>query len=173
MKRVFNSSNGNLQGFTLVEVLIIIAILGSIMGIMAMTFGMVTRTTVVDTSQNLMMSQVNQAASWIARDVESASSVSTDNGTVLCSIQRYVWDGADITSSTTIDYVVTGGILRRKVNGSAGTPVAQFISYPDADTTLTLAPSSPFQTNTYILKLKTAYKNGVYKQEYKIRQRAP
>jgi len=173
MKIVLNISSGNKQGFTLVEILLVIAILGAITGVMAMTFGMVTRTTTTDTAQNLMMSQVNQAANWIARDVGSASSVTTDNGTVLCSVQRYVWDGNDITGTTTIDYIVTGGILRRKVNGSIGTPVAQFISYPDASTTFTLAPSSPFQTNTYILKLRASYKNGEYKQEYKISQRAP
>jgi prepilin-type N-terminal cleavage/methylation domain-containing protein len=173
MKRALDIIEGNRQGFTLVELLVVIAILGAITGIMAMTIGMATRTTATDTAQNLMMSQVNQAASWIAKDVGSASSVSTDNGTVLCSVQRYVWDGNDITGTTTIDYVVTGGILRRKVNGSTGTPVAQFISYPDAATTFTLAPSSPFQTNTYILKLKVAYKNGEYKQEYKISRRVP
>jgi len=161
------------QGFTLIEVLVVIAILGAIMGVMAMTFGMVTRTTATDTARNLVMSQVNQAASWIAKDVESASSVSTDNGTVLCSVQRHVWDGNDITGTTNIDYIVTGGILLRSVDGGAGKTVAQFISYPDVDTTLTLAPSSPFQTNTYVLKLKSAYKNNEYKQEYKIRQRAP
>ncbi len=160
-------------GFTLIEVLVIIAILGAIMGIMAMTFGMVTRTVAADTAENLIMSQVNQAANWIAKDVESASSVNTDNGTVLCSVQRYRWDGEEITGSTTVEYIVAGGILQRKVDGGAGQTVAQFLCYPDADTTFVLAPAAPFQTDTYVLKLKTIYKNREYKQEYKIRQRMP
>jgi len=169
MRRKFNIIIGNQQGFTLIEVLIAVAVLGAITGIMAMTFNMVTRTTTTGTAQNLMMSQVNQAANWIARDIESASSVMTDNGTVLCSIQRYVWDGDDITSSTTIDYVVNNGMLRRKVNGSEGTPIAQFISYPDPYTKVEHAS----ENNTYIIKLRSVYKNSEYRQEFKANQRAP
>ncbi|MFA7247599.1 MAG: type II secretion system protein [Dehalococcoidia bacterium] len=172
-KRVFDISSGANRGFTLIEVLVMIAILGAITGIMAMTFGMVTRTIATNTAENLMMSQVNQAANWIAKDVESSSSVSTDDGTVLCSMQRYVWDGNEISGSTTVEYIVIGGILLRRVDGGAGQTVAQFIAYPDADTTFVQAPSAPFQSNTYVLKLKSVYKNGEYKQEFKMRQRAP
>ncbi len=173
MKRLLCAEKGCRSGFTLIEVLVIIAILGAIMGIMAMTFGIVTSTVSTDTAENLIISQVNQAANWITKDVESANSVNTDNGTVLCSMQRYVWDGNQISGSTIVEYVVIGGVLIRRVDGGAGQTAAQFIVYPDADTTFVQAPAAPFQTNTYILKLKTAYQNREYKQVYKIRQRAP
>jgi type II secretory pathway pseudopilin PulG len=170
MKRVVNLLQGNRQGFTLVEILVILAIVGAISGVMAMTISMVRSTTSDTTARNMTMSQVNQAASWIAKDIESASSVTPSDSAKLCSVMRYRWDDVGkIFTSENITYVVTGETLLRKVNGSAGTPVAQFIKYPDAYTTVT-----DVGNNTYIIKLRSEYSNGeYYQQQYKVSRRAP
>jgi prepilin-type N-terminal cleavage/methylation domain-containing protein len=175
MKQKIDILKGNKQGFTLVEILVVLAIVGAISGVMAMTISMVRTTTSDTTARNMTMSQVNQAANWIARDIESASSVSFPGGSVLCRVTRYLWDDVAKNFTTeTIDYDVTDKVLLRKVNGSAnGTPVAQFISYPDTYTSVTRLTSAS-ETNTYVIKLRSVYSNGEeYQQQYKVGQRAP
>jgi hypothetical protein len=141
---------------------------------MAMTINMALNITSKNTAQSILLSQVHQGASWISKDIASADNITLDNGTVLCSLKRYVWNQVDnITTTTTIDYVVSSTNLLRKVNGNAGTIVAQFVSYPDADTTFTIAPSAPYQSNAYLLKLKAVYNGSSYKQQFKIYQRLP
>jgi hypothetical protein len=138
---------------------------------MAMTINMVRSTTSDTTARNMTMSQVNQAASWIARDIESASVVTpTVTGeSVLCRMTRYVWSDTGMTTQGIV-YEVTGQTLLRKLGGSAvGTPVAQFIKYPGTYTAVTSAGS-----NTYIIKLRSEYSNGeYYQQQFKVSQRAP
>ena len=173
MKQALITLSGNKQGFTLVELLVALAIVGVISGVMVNIISMVRNTTGESTAQSLMMSQVNQAANWIARDIESAGSVTGTSGNVLCAVTRYVWNGTDMGTSENISYEVTSGnILLRKVNGSAsGTPVAQFISYPPGIGNYTIVTS---ENNTYIIKLRSVYSNGEeYKQQYKVSRRIP
>jgi len=164
----------DLRGYTLIELLVIIAILGAISGVMAMTINIALKITSTDTAQGILLSQVHQAASWIAKDVASADNITPDNGTNLCSFKRYLWNQVDnITTTTTIDYVVSNSNLLRKVNGGQGSIVAQNIKYPDADTTFIIAPSAPYQSNAYLLKLDAGYGNNSYKQQFKMYQRLP
>jgi Tfp pilus assembly protein PilE len=162
------------RGYTMIEVVVIIAVLGAITAVMAMTINMALKITATDTAQSILLTQVHQGASWISKDVASADNITTDSGTVLCSMKRYVWNQVDnITTTTTIDYVVSSTNLLRKVNGGSGTIIAQYIKYPDADTTFTVAPSAPYQSNVYLLKLKAVSGNNNYKQQFKIYQRLP
>lgn len=177
MRRVINTFNADNRGFTLVELLVVIAILGAIMGVMAMTISMVLTTTSDSTARNLTMSQVNQAASWIARDIGSADDVTFPGGSVLCKVIRKEWNGTDMNTTRTIVYEVTPDkVLLRKLDGSAtGTPIAQFISYHDPDTytavTKVDVTQYPAEQNTYIIKLRSVYSNGEeYRQQYKVSQ---
>jgi type II secretory pathway pseudopilin PulG len=167
--REFNKP-GN-PGFTLIEVLVILAITGAIAGVLSLTINQTMQTSSTETSQSLLLTQVHQAAAWITRDIGSAKgTIVTENGTVLCSLKRYKWNGTDdIPATTTVDYIVYNGVLLRKENGGPGMPVAQFISYPDLNTTL--GPSG--ESNTYILKLKAVNSDSSFQQQYKIRQRLP
>jgi len=163
---------GGQGGYTLIELLVIIAIVGAISAVLAMTINMTLKITTTDTAQNILLSQVHQAASWISKDIKSADNITIGSGTVLCSLKRYVWNQADnITTTTTIDYVVSGtNLLRKKDGSSSGTIVAQFIQYPDTDTSFTTDPSSP---NAYLLRLKAVYGNSSYSQLFRIYQRLP
>jgi len=159
------------DGYTLIELLAIVAILGAIAALLAMTVNMALKITTTDTAQNILLSQVHQAASWISKDIKSADNITTGSGTVLCSLKRYVWNQADnMTTTTTVDYVVSGTNLLRKKDGNSGTIVAQFIQYPNADTSFTADPSS---ANAYLLKLKAVYGKSSYIQLFRIYQRLP
>jgi len=153
------------------ELLVIIAILGTITAVMAMTINMALKITTTDTAQNILLSQVHQAASWISKDIASADNITPiDNSTTLFYMKRYQWNGVDnITNTTTITYSVDSksNLLR---NGSI---IAQFIKYPDTDTTFTKVTPSATENNTYLLKLKAVYGNSSYKQQFKIYQRLP
>lgn len=162
---------GNQGGYTLIELLVIIAILGAISSVLAMTIDMALKITTTTTAQSILLSQVHMAASWISKDITSADNITPDNGTILVSLKRYVWNQADnITTTTTIDYVVSGTSLLRKEDGNSGTIVAQFIQYPNTDTSFTADPSA---ANAYLLKLKAVYGNSSYKQLFRICQRLP
>ena len=162
----------------MVEMLVVLAIVGAISGVMAMTIGMVRSTTSDTTARNMTMSQVNQAASWIARDIESASgAVSTttlnpaaaSNPVMLCSMVRYVWQDPN-WGTENITYVVNNieKQLLRQVDGSAGTPIAQGIITSD-----NLTRVDRDGTNAYKIRLRSVYDGEYYQQQYKVSQRAP
>ena len=64
----------------MIELLVIIAILGAITAVMAMTVNTALNITTTDTAQSILFSQVHQAASWISKDVASADNITTDSG---------------------------------------------------------------------------------------------
>ena len=89
-------------------------------------------------------------------------------------MKRYVWNQVDnITTTTTIDYVVSNTNLLRKVNGSSGAIVAQYIKYPDTNTTFTKVTPSATENNTYLLKLNAKLGTNSFNQQFKIYQRLP
>lgn len=171
LQKLIRSERG---GYTLLELLVVLAILGLTTAVTAMTIGIALNITATNSAQSILLCDVYQAASWISKDVLSADNITPDNGTVLCSLKRYAWNGADnITNITQIDYVVSNSQLLRKVNGSSGGIVAEFIKYPDDNTTFTKAPVTATENNTYLLKLHAIDGNSSYNQQFKIYQRIP
>jgi type II secretory pathway pseudopilin PulG len=61
--REFNKP-GN-PGFTLIEVLVILAITGAIAGVLSLTINQTMQTSSTETSQSLLLTQVHQAAAWL------------------------------------------------------------------------------------------------------------
>ena len=151
------------SGYTLVEMIVIIAILSFLSVVMAMTFGMMTKVNIMNVGQGGAMGQVHLAASWISRDVQSADNVTAGlTGNWVCSMGRFFWTGTDINTEK-IDYVITGGQLLRKVNGGQGVPVARYIEGVGTDTSFVAASTD---NTTYTLKVKSVYNgsssSGVY-----------
>jgi prepilin-type N-terminal cleavage/methylation domain-containing protein len=166
------------RGYTLIELLVTIGILAAISGVMALTFSMATNITRTDTAQSIILSQVHQAAAWISRDVQSATIVTPVNsGTRLLSLKRSNWNGTAFDNNTQVYYdIAAGGVMTRTLSDSQGTKVAnvaQFISYPDSNTSFTKGPSTVAENNTYILKLKASYGGKSFNAQYKIEQKAP
>ena len=161
-------------GFTLVELLIVTAVIGFLAGVMAFMFSVVSKVSGISTSQNIVLSQVQQAGSWMTRDIVSSENVTVyASGSRLVTLQRYRWDDASSTIQTIkIDYDVTNGQLLRKVNDGAGQIIAQFITGPGSDTKVT-ASTVLAENNTYIFHVKADYNNSSFSQVYKMSQRAP
>ena len=63
------------RGFTLLELIIILSIIGGVSAVMAMTFSEATKVTSSDMAQALVLAQVHQASDWIAKDVASADNI--------------------------------------------------------------------------------------------------
>jgi prepilin-type N-terminal cleavage/methylation domain-containing protein len=179
MKRVLNSLNGNKRGFTLIEVLVVIGIVGTLSLIMSMTINMVRNSTRDTTARNTAMTQVHLAADWIARDIESSSGsivttaknpATAPNPLMLCQIMRYSWQGT-VMSTENITYVVnnTTKQLLRQVDGSSGILIARGFSSDN----LTRVDSETLGSNRYIIKLTSEFVGEGFSQQYKVSRRAP
>ncbi len=160
------------QGYTLVEIIVLISIIGFVSLVMALTFGVVSRINLSDTGQSVSLNQVHQAGSWISRDVESAENITAGSaGSWHCAITRFSYNPADNITTQSIEYVISNGVLLRKVNGSSGTPVAEYMVNPGTDTTFVKAAATATENNTYILTVKATYQNSTNTQTFKIFQR--
>jgi prepilin-type N-terminal cleavage/methylation domain-containing protein len=168
-----NKKNYLKGGFTLIELIIVIAVLAFVTGVMALMFNMVTKVSGSTMSQNIVLSQVQQSGSWISRDIMSAENVTVyDSGTRLCQIVRYMWNGVDSFEMATIDYDIIDNKLTRAIEPGLGEIIAQFISSHGAGTDLT-ASTSLSENNTYILDVESVYKDSNFSRVYKINKRLP
>ena len=161
------------RGFTLVELLVVIAVIGLVTGVMAMMFSLVTKVSTTSTSQNIVLSQVQQAGSWLSRDIMSADNVTLyTSGTRLCKIGRYQWNGTDNITSAIIDYDITNNKLTRTVEPGQAQIIAQFISPHGSGTDLT-ASTLLTENNTYIFNVQSIYSTSSFSRVYKMNQRIP
>jgi prepilin-type N-terminal cleavage/methylation domain-containing protein len=156
------------NGFTLVELLVSLAILGFVSAAMAMTFDVVTKTSTVAMGQNRALSEVHTAGSWISRDVVSslANTVQPTSGNTLCSMQSYVWNSStQAFELPVIKYQIINGILTRKIGSNPALQVAQFID--GAATTFTCADNT---TKYFTLTVRSEYNGTSVTEVYKMKQ---
>ena len=83
------------RGFTLVELLIVIAILGSLAVITTMAFSLMTKVSMESSAHNIMLAQVHLAGNWITKDVERAKTVTPGTSPTVCTLVCYSWNGTD------------------------------------------------------------------------------
>jgi len=163
------------SGFTLIELLVVIAVIGFVTGVMALMFNVITKISSTTTSQNIMLGQVQQAGSWMSRDIMSATSVTPyPSGTRLAKIVRYQWNGTDNITSATVDYDIINNKLLRTVEPGQAQVIAQFISDLGAGTSLVKSASAS-ENNTYIFTVQSNYNNSPnpFNKVYKVNQRIP
>ncbi|MGD0354596.1 MAG: hypothetical protein ABSB31_04020 [Dehalococcoidia bacterium] len=158
------------RGFTLLELIIILSIIGGASAVMAMTFSEATRVTSSDMAQALVLAQVHQASDSIAKDVASADNITATSGGNLCSMTCYQWSGSAFTRST-VTYTITSGNLLRN-----GKYIAQYID--PASTSLIKVPPTITENNTYLLTIRAAKSVGTNKYAsdnitFKFYQRMP
>ena len=121
---------GNQKGFTLIEVLVTVGILGAIMGVLSMTVISIMTITPRTNDWAIALGQVQNAGYWISRDVLMSQIVTPaqNPGDPLVALE---WNDGGGTHYE-VDYVFISGDsgeeLRRQLNGaSPGILIAQYI----------------------------------------------
>lgn len=97
---------GDEKGFSLIEVLVVVAILGAIMGVMAMTINTIPKVSGESNDRALALRQVQNAGYWISRDTQMAQSVIADNLTSP-KFLIFKWTEWDIGGTESIYHAVT------------------------------------------------------------------
>jgi len=115
---------GNQKGFTLIEVLVTVGVLGAIMGVLSMTVISIMIITPRTNDWAIALRQVQNAGYWISRDVLMSENVIVDEPGVFVALE---WNDGGGTHYE-VDYVFNGDELRRQLNGaSPGILIAQHI----------------------------------------------
>jgi prepilin-type N-terminal cleavage/methylation domain-containing protein len=118
------------KGFTLVELLVSLAILGAIMGVMSAAVIIIMKTSSQNNEWNINLRQVQNAGYWISRDALMAQVVDTHKPDVFLSLSWSDWNG----DSYIVDYVLEDNedntTLMRRLNGSEFL-IAQYIVRAD------------------------------------------
>jgi len=151
---------GSQEGFTLIETLVVIALLGAIGGVMSMTIITIMNISAQSNDHVIALRQVQNAGHWISRDTEMALTVVTTKPGVFLSIQWDDWGG----SHYEVDYVFEGDKLKRQLNGSPGILIAQYIVESDFD-------ENPDIDNQYKLTIKACHGEVEVERTYEITPR--
>jgi prepilin-type N-terminal cleavage/methylation domain-containing protein len=154
----------NSRGFTLIEMLVVVAILGVIMGAMSMTINTLYKDFDIGSNHSLAKRQVEQAGYFLSKDIQMAYSVNT----TIPFVSMYCYTGVTADTLQTVSYSLSGGNLTR-TDSLGSTVVAQYIDAANSSI-------SASNNSTYILNITAMYpypsgttQNGTYR----IQQRAP
>jgi prepilin-type N-terminal cleavage/methylation domain-containing protein len=120
------------KGFTLIEVLVALAILGAIMGVMSAAVITILKTSSQNDEWNVNLRQVQNAGHWISRDALMAQTVSDNTTGVFLNLSWSDWD----SNNYNVEYFFDGNTLMRKlkvtlnaqvVNDGAAILIAEYI----------------------------------------------
>ncbi len=158
------------SGFTLVELLVVLAVMAVVTAAMTLAISVMTTVSASSTEQYMAMSQVEVAGNTIIRDVASSCNVTAGSaGSWHCSMNRYTWNGTDNLTTIPVEYTITDGVLERTLNGSQKTLIAEYLVNPGTDTTFLQAS----ENNTYLLKLSSRYNDAAFSAIYKVVVKSP
>jgi prepilin-type N-terminal cleavage/methylation domain-containing protein len=115
------------KGFTLVEVLIVVAILSTVLTVATAAVVLMMRTTAQNDEWNVNLRQVQNAGDWMSHDALMAQEVHTDKSGVFLNLKWSDWDGNDFD----VDYIIQNNMLMRRVNNGAPAMIAQYIVHDE------------------------------------------
>jgi len=148
------------SGFTLVELLIATAILGTITGALSMAIVAVMKTSDVSKDWAVSLQQVQNAGYWISRDVLMAQDVSPEPTSGV--LVRLDLDGSQV------DYVFDGSMLKRQLDGSQEILIAEYIVQGD-----TTFEEDTEVDSKYKLTIKASRGEAEVERSYEATQRIP
>ena len=157
------------KGFTMIEAIVSLAIIGIIMPAMAMTTITLLTHPQKANDHNIVLQQVQNVGYWISRDVQTAKNVTlTEPGGFPLTLDIPV--DTDENNNYTIDYIFNDGKLKRQVYDSshtltAETLIAEYID--DPNTTFSSIPD----TNSYELTVKASKGEFIAEKTYQVSQR--
>ncbi|MBA7641965.1 hypothetical protein ES703_49651 [subsurface metagenome] len=154
------------KGFTLLEVLIGVAIMAIVVGAVAMTITTLLLNEGQAAGQNTALPQVQNAGYWISRDVQMARIVTLDEPGVFLRLDIPMDNHPE--HDYTIDYLFDGDKLKRKVNGSSPseTFIAEYI-----DTSNTTFSALDADAGLYKLTVRASRDETGATRSYEISQR--
>ena len=156
------------KGFTLLEIVLAVGIVGAIVGTIAMAITTLVMNSERPTSQNPALISVRNAGYWISRDVQMTSNVTLGgpNGFPL-TLNIPVDD--DTNHDYSITYLFDGNKLERQLYDSLGSLTSETLiaQYVDTDNTIFAAVGA----NLYELTIRASIGKEAVKTSYKVRQR--
>ena len=158
----------NEKGFTLIETVMVVAIMGIFMLAMTMTITNMLTKPQLATDHNVVLQQAQNAGYWISRDVQTAKNLTLNepNGfPVTLDIPVDLDDNNDIS----VDYIFDGNKLKRQVYDSSHTLTAEALvaEYIDVANTTFINVDS----DIYDFTVKVSKGEIVVERYYKISQR--
>jgi len=156
------------KGFTLIEVLVVIALTGVIIGPLAMVTTTLLTNPQQYTDQNVVLQQVRNAGHWISRDVQMARSVnSTDPNGFLLTLSMPV--DIDENNDDSVVYLFDGNKLKREVYDASPTLISETLiaDYIDTDNTT----FSALGASLYQLTVRASKGESAVRRVYEVSQR--
>ena len=157
------------KGFTVLEVLIGVAIMAIVVGAVAMTITTLLMNEGQAAGQNTALPQVQNAGYWISRDVQMARNVVFDDPDFLLSLDIPRDDNPD--NDYTIDYVFDGDKLKRQVYDSLGTLTSETFIAEYIDTSNTTFSALDADAGLYKLTVRASRDETGAIRSYEISQR--
>jgi len=163
----------NQKGFTLIEVLVVVGILGAIMGVMAMTVVTIMIISPKSNDHVIALRQVQNAGYWISRDVLGAKSVTPDNDPAAPLLLTLI-DGNDKTLVYKLEDMAVGTkkLMRTDQDTGGQILIAEYIYYDPGEEGST---KMDYNSDTRTLTATIAATSGEVKvtKQYKATQRVP
>jgi prepilin-type N-terminal cleavage/methylation domain-containing protein len=153
-KKLFNKfrKQGSEKGFTLLELVVSLSILGFVTTGLSLTIDTIFKTSSVAANETQSMRQVQTAGYWITRDIQRGVSISTAVSGRFLDLDYY--DGTGWTHTAHVYYVINNGQMTRYLSDGSSLPIAQDII--SAGTSIT----SDNSTGTVKWTLNIAVSNG-------------
>lgn len=153
------------KGFTLVEVLVVVAILGVIAVPLAYTTITLLTNPARSNDENVVLQQVRNVGDWISRDVQMAKNVVFDDPSGF-PLTMVIPVDTDENNDYSVDYLFDGNKLKRQVYDSSQTLVSENLiaEYVNTeDTTFDIRDS-----NVYELTIKASKDEAVAEGSYQV-----
>lgn len=156
------------RGFTLIEVVVSLAIISVIIVAMAMTITTLVTNSQGTTERSVVLRQVQNAGYSISRDVQMAENVTLD-GTGGFPLTLDIPVDTDQNNDYSVNYLFDGDKIMRQVYDSSHTLIKENMvaEYIDVDATT----FTDLGTNTYELTVKACNGEAVAERNYQIKQR--